>query len=140
MNVTVYLLRKMKLFFFWYQTGSMHSFSQRRSTVSFLYSVSDRPATISHDISGGFSKNNGTSENRDADVFKHIYVLHVIIALMGIFVLYFSICVVTYIFLKCFRKNAKDDDEMNMSGKCHPSQLILGQCSNLQRKILILIC
>lgn len=63
---------------------------------------------MSHGMSGGVSKNNGTSENSDADVFKHNYVLQVIIALMGVFVLFFSIYVVTYIYLKCFRKNAKD--------------------------------
>ena len=115
MNVTVNLLRKMKLFFFvllLYQTGSMHSFSQTLSAVSFLYSILDKPATspvqtISHDISGGYKKNNGTSENRDADFFKHNYVLHVIIALMGVLVLFFSMYVVTYIFFKCCGKNAK---------------------------------
>ena len=101
-----------------YQTGSMHSFSQIRAPVSFLYSIWDRPATssvqtISHGMSGGVSKNNGTSENRDGDVFKYNYVLQVVIALMGGFVLFFWIYVVTYIFLKFFRKNCKGLSEAN---------------------------
>ncbi|XP_078314734.1 uncharacterized protein LOC144619741 [Crassostrea virginica] len=79
--------------------------------VSNLYSLTDKPATkpvhtTSQDVSD--TPING-------GIFKNNYVFDVIIFLIGVFVLFFSICVITYTYFKCFRKSTnineiKDND------------------------------
>lgn len=96
-----------------YQTGSTRLVLQTSSAVSFLYSVWDRPATtnvqaISKEIIRSDSNVNNTAVNRDGDDIKTDYIFLVIVVLIGIFVLFFSLFVVTYIYFKCFRKPAID--------------------------------
>lgn len=84
------------------------------SAVTSRYSVLDRSATtsvqaISKEMFGNSSYLNKTSVKRDGDDIKTGYIFLVIVVLIGIFVFFFSLFVVTYIYFKCFRKHAKDD-------------------------------
>lgn len=91
------------------QTGSTRLVLQTSSAVSFLYSVWDRSTTTSvQAISKEMFGINKTSVNRDGDDIKTDYIFLVIVVLIGIFVLFFSLFVVTYIYFKCFRKYAID--------------------------------
>ena len=96
-----------------YQTGSTRPLSQTSSAVSFHYSVWDRPATtnvqaISKEIIRSVSNVNNTAVKRDVVDIKTDYVSLAVVVLIGIFVLFFSLCVVTYIYIKCFQKHARE--------------------------------
>lgn len=80
--------------------------------VSILYSLTDNPATTpvhatSQDI---ISEVSDTSVNTDDGIFNTNYVFLIIIVLIGVFVLFFSVCVITYTYFKCFRRNINTNE------------------------------
>lgn len=97
--------------------GSTRPISRTYSAVSPYFFASDIPSTISIQT----SEISETSSNRDADIFKNNYVFLVIIILIGVFVLFFSIFVITYIYFKCCRKvtsnSGKNDNEWQANYK-----------------------
>lgn len=99
------------------QAGSTRPISRTYSAVSPYFFASDIPSTISIQT----SEVNEVSSNRDADIFKNNYVFLVIIILIGVFVLFFSIFVITYIYFKCCRKvtsnSGKNDNEWQANYK-----------------------
>lgn len=85
--------------------------------VSIHYSLTNKPTTVPvHTISQDIiNEVSDTSVNKDGGIFNNNYVFLVIIVLIGVFVLFFSVCVITYTYFKCFRKNTntteiKDND------------------------------
>lgn len=86
--------------------GSTRPISRTNSAVSPYFFESDIPSTISIQT----SEVSEASSNTDADIFKNNYVVLVIIILIGVFVLFFSIFVITYIYFKCCRKVTSNND------------------------------
>lgn len=104
-----------KSIFFYYSTGSsvevtaQHTTFSLTATTPFLtvsYTTEGRglsPSVNKHDV----------TQTIEISLFKNDFLVHavqVILSLIGVFVIVFTIFVITYIYFKCFRKTTNDGE------------------------------
>lgn len=108
-----------KKIFFYYSTGSSVEYTAQNKTFSLT--VTKPLFTVSYTTEGrGLSssvKKLDVTQTTEIGLFKNDFLVHavqVILSLIGVFVIVFTIFVITYIYFKCFRKTTNDGE---MKGK-----------------------
>lgn len=100
-------------FILYYITRTTKEITNRLSTsvTSLVLNVTNSYHTVDQDISLDVNK------HEDIDLFKNSFVINlvqVIVSLVGVFVFFFAACVVTYIYVKCFRQTT-DGKRLNIN-------------------------
>lgn len=106
----------------YYITRTTKEITNRLSTLvtSRVLNVTNSYHTVDQDISLDVNKHEDTSLiylPTDIDLFKNSFVVNlvqVIVSLVGVFVFFFAACVVTYIYVKCFRQTT-DGKRLNIN-------------------------
>lgn len=108
-----------KKIFVYYSTGSSVEYTAQNKTFSLT--VTTPLFTVSYTTEGrGLSssvKKLDVTQTTEIGLFKNDFLVHavqVILSLIGVFVIVFTIFVITYIYFKCFRKTTNDGE---MKGK-----------------------
>lgn len=99
-------------FIYYYITRTTKEITNRlsKSVTSLVLNVTNSYHTVDQDFSLDVNKNEDstlTYLRTDIDLFKNSFVVNlvqVIVSLVGVFVFFFAACVVTYIYVKCFRQ------------------------------------
>lgn len=109
-------------FIYYYITRTTKEITNRLSTsvTSLVLNVTKSYHTVDQDFSLDVNKHEDSTLTylpKDIDVFKNSFVINlvqVIVSLVGVFVFFFAACVVTYIYVKCFRQTT-DGKRLNIN-------------------------
>lgn len=113
-----------KKIYIYYSTGSSVEYTSQHKTFSLtvttpLFTVSY--TTEGRDLSSSVNTQDVTKAT-EINLFKNDFLVHavqVILSLIGVFVIVFTIFVITYIYFKCFRKTTNDGEmkEKHLKGQ-----------------------
>lgn len=109
-------------FILYYITRTTKEITNRLSTsvTSLVLNVTNSYHNVDQDISLDVNKHEDSTLiylPTDIDLFKNSFVINlvqVIVSLVGVFVFFFAACVVTYIYVKCFRQTT-DGKRLNIN-------------------------
>lgn len=109
-------------FILYYITRTTKEITNRLSTsvTPLTLNVTNSYHTVDQDISLDVNKHEDSTLiylPTDIDLFKNSFVINlvqVIVSLVGVFVFFFAACVVTYIYVKCFRQTT-DGKRLNIN-------------------------